>query len=364
MIPYESLRTNHLFSNAPNSGFDGSGNPLGINPVQHGTPNGPDWITTRVLQANDARQAHQQMIMDAAKQTTDQRAYEEFQRGRNVNIAPEAINPLAGAKLQMQAEAEKGKNDRNAADVASREKLATANLAEKQQYGQGNLNIKQQMANIAEFKSKNPSVSVYAPKGGTVHLYDSIHGMVDTGISTGTMTDADRLDAEKGNQLEEIAARGDQSRQTEIQKGGNAIEQIGARGAQQRATDAAKPSTVRPQSESDKKVGYYNAAQKLITSDPTLGKYIEMGTAPNTFSIKPGTPIEVQHSINEQIYGSGDNKDFKPGVTDFTPGGNSGKIQKETSGNQDTKSSTQDEAKKKKIDDPLGLLDDAVPGDE
>lgn len=317
MIPYDILRTNHLFNGVGD-------NPLGIIPPRNygspGSNNGSNPILDRVLAQGDARFAHQQAIMDAAKQTADQRNYVESQRGRNVVMAPETINPLAGAKLQLQQQAEEGKNSRAAADLAekqkvsdatisSREKLSTANLNEKQQYGQNALSVKQQMADIADFKAKNPNARVYAPKGGTVHLYDPVHGMVDTGIGTGTMSDADRLEAEKENQLAEIGARGDQSRQTVIQQGANAIEQIGARGAQNRATNAAKPVITKPQSENDKKTGYFNAAQKLANSDATLGKYIEFGSAPNTFSVKPGTPIEVQHRINEVIYGSGDSAD-------------------------------------------------------
>ncbi len=353
MIPFNTLRTNHLFSGAGD-------NPLGIvQPRTEFDQSNP--IQDRVLAQDDARFAHQQAIMDAARGVTDQHNYEQSQRGKNTVLAPESVNPLQMMKLQQNSEAEQAKTSRNTADIASREKIAANSLQEKQQYGNQVIDVRKTMADIAAFKAANPNAKVVAPKGGTIHLYDPVHGMVDTGIPTGNMTDADRMEAEKENRLEGIAATGDQSRKTETMRGDNALEQIGARGVESRATNAARPVAPKIQSEADKKVGYFNAAQKLA-NDPTFGKYLDFSGGPNTFFIKPGTPQDVYHNINSQIYGSNSTDDnaFAPGKTDFTPGGNSGKTQKETSGGADTTDTTD---KKNKDDDPAGLFDDA-PGDE
>jgi hypothetical protein len=301
MIPFSTLRTSHLYSGMAD-------NPLGINPPRGPANNGPDWITSLALQRGEQGRSRLLQIADAAAQR-HQQEQDQVNAAAHPNVVfNPGINPLQQANLNLKQQAEQGKNERADESIASREKLATSSLNEKQQYGNTVNAIRSKMADIASFKAQHPNVQMYAPKGGNVHYFDPAHpelGMQDTGVDTGSLSQKDAADLGLQNQLAEIAARGDQSRQTDSQRSNENITAIGARGSQQRLTNAARASSAatKPQSENDKKVGYYNRAMELA-NDPGFGKYIVKGDKANDFSLSPDTPPDLYHQINEKIYGN------------------------------------------------------------
>jgi hypothetical protein len=307
MIPFNQLRAGNLFGNSSIYSGDQS---LGVNPVR-ATPDILDTYINRVLplvQGEENRKANMNQAMlnrmraQQKQDAIDARANPNVVYNPNVN----GIRPIDAANLNLKQEAEQGKNDRAQQSLFSKEAINGANLAEKQSYGQQVNAIRQKTADVAAFKATHPNAQIFAPKGGTVHLFDPAHpelGMQDTGLDAGTLSQEDAAKLGLSNQLQEIAARGDQSRQTDTQRANENITAINARGSQQRQTNQQKQTAVKPQSANDKKVQYYNSAMQLA-NDPGYSKYIVKGDQANTFSLSPDTPPDLYHQINEKIYGN------------------------------------------------------------
>lgn len=161
-------------------------------------------------------------------------------------------------------------------------------LKAKTEQNKASNKIKQEMVDIADFKAKHPGMKPLVKKGGNFMMEDPITGKIfDSGVGTGTLSDADLVEAKSEaqlanttlqgqNRMEQIGAQGEnQLKNTELQgsnqrdvqgmRGEQAITNIGARGEvqrglldtrgeqnlaeiaararEQRDTNAAKPST-------------------------------------------------------------------------------------------------------------------------
>jgi len=295
LIPYQTLRANNIF---------GGGNPLGIQPIQAPQTDPITEYATRILPLIHGEQDRKETMNLRFANMMRARQMEDADNARqhpNIVFNP-GINPLQAANLQLKQQQEEGRNERsNQGNDIKRDQLA-----EKTQFGQTENAIRKQAQDIAQFKATHPNAQIVAQKGGNYHIYDPAHpelGMQDTGLDTGTSTDAEKAALGFDNQFKLIQARGDQSRQTDAQRANENLTAIGARGDQSRETNAAKGKTIKPQSAADLKTQYFNKAQEL-KNNPTYSKYIDFGDKAGEFTIHPDTPQDMYHEINSQIYGA------------------------------------------------------------
>lgn len=75
--------------------------------------------------------------------------------------------------------------------------------------------IARQRADIYDFKAKNPNMRIYAPKGGNVYAINPVTGKrMDLGISSGTLSDIDKIELEQEKAIERIEKTGEVTRET------------------------------------------------------------------------------------------------------------------------------------------------------
>src|SRR5258706_9326816 len=96
--------------------------------------------------------------------------------------------------------------------LAQQYDLATQKLGQGQQgidIKQQNTDINQQKANILKFKAENPGLNPLATKGGNITFYNPISGKtIDSGVSTGTLTEQERLELTGEQKIDQIQTRG------------------------------------------------------------------------------------------------------------------------------------------------------------
>ena len=174
------------------------------------------------------------------------------------------------------------------------------------------MNINQQKANILDFKSKNPGLKTLMTKGGNVMLYNPITGEThDTGVSTGTLNEQDKLDLMSEHTMEQIGARGDIQKEVQGTKGEQNLSAIAAKVAGQKEVQAEKP--VKPESATQDRVKQNNLARQLANSRPDLAQHIKFDPSGN-FTVTPpptsyfgsGPTQEQYNEITSHIYGKGD----------------------------------------------------------
>jgi|PlaIllAssembly_1097288.scaffolds.fasta_scaffold00614_2 hypothetical protein len=213
------------------------------------------------------------------------------ERYQNVNERTMAYNQMA-IELRERAQIAKEKNDERKAE------------------------IQQQRANIYAYKARNPGKKFFMPKGGNVQIFDPATGQIsDTGIPTGSMTELDKLELAGEQRLDQIAATGEEARETEITRQEGRMELAGERGKQARETRSTPAGgTGKTELPSQTRVRIYNNAQRLRNTRPELAPYIKLGvTGTNDVQVtKPSTggffsaagPTQEQYDeISKAIYG-------------------------------------------------------------
>lgn len=177
--------------------------------------------------------------------------------------------------------------------------------------------IKQQRADIYDFKTRNPHMKLMTTKGGNVTAYNPLTGQtVDTGIPSGSLSDIDKLSLTQENVLERIGATGEETRTTEKLRQEGRERNIALSGEESRktkSTPSISNTTTKSELPTQTKVRQFNKASEIANSDPDLAKFIKLGTN-NTFEItKPGSggffgsagPTKAQYDkITESIYGT------------------------------------------------------------
>jgi len=175
--------------------------------------------------------------------------------------------------------------------------------------------IKQQRADVYEFKARNPNMKIIAVKGGNIMAINPITAQkMDTGIPSGSLSDADRIALEQDNAMERIAGQGDQTRQTQGVRHEDTMEEIGARGDESRKTKAvpsATTTTNKPETEAAIRTGRINKATQLINTRPELRKWIQVNgndirvTPPSNGGYFSSGPTKQEFDeINNAIYGT------------------------------------------------------------
>src|SRR5678815_1737632 len=274
---------------------------------------------------NLMNEPYNKKINDWKNQITPAYQGASMERQNNANERTMAYQTVS---QQLRAEADEARAAKNEKDAA----------------------IRQQRADVYEFKARNPNLKLVFPKGGFVQAFDPGSGKVTNltdaqgkPIPTGTLTESDKMSMGQENALERIEATGGQQRETEKlrQTGRQDVaetrgwklgkdEETGKSILYNEITGETKPINAksggnvtpapRPgaggktELPTQTKVRQYNSARELFNTRPDLAKHIKLGPGTNEFRIaQPGKnwfgtatgPTEEQVAeIETTIYGA------------------------------------------------------------
>jgi len=173
--------------------------------------------------------------------------------------------------------------------------------------------VREDRAAVYRFKTEHPNKK-FDFSGPKVLIADPATGeIINTGIETGSLSDADKLDLQHKNRTAEIETTGGETRKTEETRQDNRKELIPLEGDEARKTKAA-PSALTNKGEIPTQT---KAAHQFALKNPTLAKWIKLGKS-NTYDIvKPAVksndwrdtfrgvgPTEAEYKrITDAIYG-------------------------------------------------------------
>lgn len=152
--------------------------------------------------------------------------------------------------------------------------------------------IRQQRADIYDYKAKNPNLKFVVGKNGNFFTQDPATGeMRDTGHSSDKMPEAEKLKITGEQRMSEINAKQSGAEKLQGIKGGQQLANIGARVSGQQATDANKISLTndKPIAPTQERVQQNNAARELMTSRPDLAPFIKIDDKGGFTVDQPGT---------------------------------------------------------------------------
>jgi len=230
---------------------------------------------------------------------------------------------------------------RESLDIRKQELGQKSDIAgEKADVSRGGLNVRNRLADIQEFKAKNPQMKFMTPKGGNITAFNPLTGeSIDTGIASGSLSDKERLDITGEQRMEQIGATGEQQRKTTELRGEQRLGEIGAQIAGRKEVQAEKP--IRAELPTQTRVRQSNAVNQLVNTRPDLAKFIK-SNPDGSFEVEPPSvgffgpkgPTKQQFDeINKIIFGSPEVK--KPVIPEKKP--------------------VVSEDKKPKLSDPLGI---------
>lgn len=153
-------------------------------------------------------------------------------------------------------------------------------LAQKGEIAKGELGVKQQLADIQKFKAENPNLKVIEANGKILGVNPFSGETVKDFGSSGKLSDAQKLEIQKQNALDEIAARGDQARLTQSNKPATAIS------PEQRKADIS------------------NKYDIIKNTRPDLAQFISIDPTTNKPMIDPSNATQEQlNELTNLIYG-------------------------------------------------------------
>jgi hypothetical protein len=226
-------------------------------------------------------------------------------------------NKIAPAERAATLEKQSNTNERTMAMQTIADKLRQEAQAHKEANDEINAKIRQQRADVYEFKAKNPGMKLVVTKGGNVQAMDPITGELhDTGIPTGSLSDADKAALTHDYTSQEIDQRGGIQKDIVGLRHDNTDEEIDRRGSQARDTKATPSGNLtganKPELPSQTRIRQFNKARELYNSRPDLRPFITLGT--NDFKVTAPSksmfggakgPNDKQYKeINDSIYGA------------------------------------------------------------
>lgn len=227
-------------------------------------------------------------------------------------------NKIGPAQQAANLERQENVNTRTLAHQTVSNEIRAKSEADKVAKNEADQKIRQQRADVYEFKAKNPHMRLMTTKGGNIMAYNPLTGQtMDTGVPSGSLSETDKINLIQQDMLERIEKTGDETRETEGVRQVNREKNIALQGDESRKTkqtpSASTATTGRGELPTQTKVRVFNRATEIANSDPNLGKFIKLGKN-NDFEItKPGSggffgsagPTKQQYdSIVEKIYGT------------------------------------------------------------
>jgi len=251
-------------------------------------------------------------------------------------------NKITPAQQAANLERQGNVNERTLAYQTISAQLREEAQQAKEENDERRANIAQQRANVYEFRARNPNVK-FDFSGPTVKATNPATGEVkDTGISTGAMTELDKLEFQRETTMKAIGERGDEARKTEGErqtgreslaetrgwkiynvpdgKGGQKAVKINEVTGEVKElnTPIGKVSTASGGTGGEElptqtRIRQFNAARELASSRPEFKDFIRIGspgandftvTPPGTGFFGPTGPTKEQYDeIVNAIYG-------------------------------------------------------------
>ena len=318
----------------------------------------PGWLRTIAAMLRDYthgpeagkamyEQPFREKLEDWKNQIVPMQAAANLERQENVNARTLAYQQIS-QELRDKAQEAKERNDERSAA------------------------IRQQRADVYDFKARNPNMRIVLPKGGNITAINPQTGEThDLGIPTGILTETDKLNMQQEGAMARIAAGGAEARATEgVRQAGRetiaetrgwqiynvpdpnrpgqikAVKINAITGEVKDITAGEKPVGVvakpsgaadRLETAANKKVRQYLLAKELYDTRPDLRPFIKLDKmGPNTFDLEiprisklMGSmgPTQAQYDeIQDYIYGEmpttslgGAAKAAKPTIISITP---------------------------------------------
>lgn len=192
---------------------------------------------------------------------------------------PEPINTRMGYEIDPYKQALLGQRE---ADRAAREEIARAQIGSREKIAgerettrRDETAIKQKMAEVADFKARNPSAKIVVQRGGQIMAVHPITGEVIADLgSSGLMTEEEKQNLIGRQRIEQIEKGGEEARKTVAARGEEERKTVGVRGEETRKNIAARVTNrVLP---SQEKVATFNRAEAVKAKYPNLAKHINL----------------------------------------------------------------------------------------
>jgi hypothetical protein len=181
---------------------------------------------------------------------------------------------------------------------------------QKNTIGEQNVNINQQKADLARFKTNNPNMKFIVSKGGSIQAFNPLTGEgFDTGVDSGTLSDEEKQRDLIGSQrMEQIGAqgqnqqdlqniRGQQQQDLQGVRGDQRLQQIGAS-----ITGNKSIADTRYGSPTQQKAAQSTGITQIQTTRPDLAKYLVKDPTTGQVQISQDTPLAelsmIQNIIN------------------------------------------------------------------
>lgn len=245
---------------------------------------GPGGHETGMAVANEP---YQRKLTDWKNQIGPAQQAASLERQENVNSRTLAYQQVSN-ELRARADEHKARNDEK------------------------NALIRQQRADIYEFKARNPTYKLVFPKGGNIQAINpqDPSQVIDLKIPTGTLTETDKINMSQEDAIERIEATGGQQRQTEgVRQQGR--EKIAGMPARSRPTGSVT-APEKKMSPAQTRTEQSNNAQKLVNTRPDLAPFVTVQPG-GRFMVKPPSeggffgdkgPSKAQYDeIRQLIYG-------------------------------------------------------------
>lgn len=278
--------------------------------------------------------------------TKGSKAGNEFRERPYENKLADWKNQIGPAGTAANLERNQNVNERTMAYNTGSNMLREQSIQDKEKNDTANLKIRQQRADVYDWKAKHPNMKIVFPKGGNIQAIDPVTGQtIDLGVSTGSLSDSDKYELQQTHAIERIDETGGQARKTEEAKQGNrediqdrrawtlGIDQETGKSVRINSiTGEVRPITIgekqvgpiskfsstgnKPETAGNVKTKQYNAASQLKNTDPELGQFIKLDATSNgTFEIaqpsesrlwgKSGPTPDQSKRIKDAIYGTG-----------------------------------------------------------
>lgn len=221
------------------------------------------------------------------------------------------INPYQEAQLAFKQKELESRERLAGEQLSSKEKLA----ADKLELEKQDQNIRQQRANVYDFKSKNPNSKFMQGRDGRLRAINPITNQVTDLGETG-LSESELIELNQSNKLEVVKATGDQARETEgvRQRGRESLEDIRNRHARELKDLESEQPSKSANLPSQQKVALELKYNQLINLRPDLREFVKRDLSSG--EIKVATPEEYPEMkeqidyINRFLFGS-PSKDVK-----------------------------------------------------
>lgn len=293
-----NLRMNNIF---------GGGRPSGMPDMNSGDDMNPSDVVGAIMRLR------QQQDMDAENRSYRVANFQNNMNRRNANLdkiqsQPDISTmntvvqyPDEAAKL-LKARMTTPKNDGAMTEYQKAQiALAGRRLDVTDQNADDKLEIQKQdsatrqaRAKVYEFKAKNPGMKIEVSKGGNFIGINPVTGeTIDTGVSTGTMSEADKQEMIQSGKESIVGMQGDQKMDQINRTGEQRIDEIGKRIEGQKTVAGMRTA---PESATQDRVKIGNAARQIMNTNPELAPFISFDGA--------GNPIITPPSTNSGFFGS------------------------------------------------------------